>query len=223
MADSTLGLALIGCGRMGLRHLRGLAELQRAQLSPFDLVAVCDARPEAAERAAALAMELLGRRPATYSSIDALLADPAGRSVDAVDLVTDVGAHHSLGVPVLQQGKHLLCEKPLAHSLESAARIAAAEARHPGRLSVCYQLRYASQYQRLIWLIRNGWIGEVQSASVQRHGYIPHSLVGKRSWWGAWNIAGGGVLMTQVIKKTPLSAKDQPGTGESRRKVAGRG
>jgi predicted dehydrogenase len=113
LADSTLGLALIGCGGMGLRHLRGLAELHRAQLSPFDLVAVCDARPEAAERAATLAMDLLGRRPAIFSSLDALLGDPAGRSVDAIDLVTDVGAHHTLGVQVLQQGKHLLCEKPL--------------------------------------------------------------------------------------------------------------
>jgi len=50
MADSMLTVALVGCGGMGLRHLYGLAELQRTGLSSFDLIAVCDTRPEAAAR-----------------------------------------------------------------------------------------------------------------------------------------------------------------------------
>jgi ornithine cyclodeaminase/alanine dehydrogenase-like protein (mu-crystallin family) len=70
MADSTLTLALVGCGGMGLRHLHGLAELRRVGLSSFDLIAVCDTRPEAAARAADLAETLLGRRPAVCSTID---------------------------------------------------------------------------------------------------------------------------------------------------------
>ncbi len=113
MADSMLTVALVGCGGMGLRHLYGLAELQRTGLSSFDLIAVCDTRPEAAARAAELAESLLGRRPAVYSTVDDLLGGPTRRLLDAVDLVTDVGAHHSLGVTVLEAGKHLLCEKPL--------------------------------------------------------------------------------------------------------------
>src|SRR5260370_20893074 len=113
MGEAPLTLGLVGCGGMGLRHLQGLAELQRAGLSPFELVAVCDARHGAATRAADMAEEVLGRRPEVHTSFDDLLAGPTGGLLDAVDLVTDVGTHHSLGVPVLQAGKHLLCEKPL--------------------------------------------------------------------------------------------------------------
>jgi len=59
MADPKITLALVGCGGMGLRHLHGLAELHNAGISPFELIAVCDARAEAAERAAGLAETLL--------------------------------------------------------------------------------------------------------------------------------------------------------------------
>src|SRR2546423_15626565 len=104
MADSTLTLALVGCGGMGLRHLHGLAELRRVRLSSLDLIAVCDTRPVAAARAADLAETLLGRRPAVCSTIDDLLRGPTGRLLDAVDLVTDAGTHHSPGVGALRAG-----------------------------------------------------------------------------------------------------------------------
>ena len=35
-------LAIVGCGGMGHRHLYGLAELQNAGLSPFELIGACD-------------------------------------------------------------------------------------------------------------------------------------------------------------------------------------
>jgi len=136
-----------------------------------------------------------------YASATELIADP---QVQLVAVATPPSLHEEAVVAALDAGKHVLCEKPLAQSLESAARIAAAEARHPGKLSVSYQLRYAPRYQRMLWLIKNGWIGEVQSATVERHGYIPHSLVGKGGWWGAWNVAGGGVLMTQMIHELDI-------------------
>ena len=104
----------------------------------------------------------------------------------------------------LDAGKYVFCEKPLAHSLASAARILEAEARHPGRLAVSHQLRYDSSVLRLLWLCRNGWIGEIQSALIERHSLIPHSDYGKSGWWGSWKVAGGGVLMTQLIHELDL-------------------
>ncbi len=142
MADRTLTLALIGCGGMGLRHLQGLAELRRADISPFELIAVCDARQDAAERAATMAEEVLGRRPATHTDVGALLDGPTGRLLDAVELVTDVGAHHRLGVPVLQAGKHLLCEKPLGLTVR-ACRLLVQAAEQSGTV-----LATAENYRR---------------------------------------------------------------------------
>lgn len=113
MANQTLALGLLGCGGMGLRHIQGMVALQQAGISPFELVAVCDARPESAARAADMAEQELGSRPAVYHDLQDLLAGASGRQIDAVDLVTDVNTHHTLGLVVLQAGKHLMSEKPL--------------------------------------------------------------------------------------------------------------
>jgi len=159
MANSTLTLALIGCGGMGLRHLQGLAELQRAGLSPFELIAVCDAREEAAERAATMAEDILGRRPEVLTDVGDLLDGPTGRLLDAVELVTDVGAHHRLGVQVLWAGKHLLCEKPLGLTVR-ACRLLVEAAEHSGMVLATAENYRRDPINRLVEaLLRAGVIG----------------------------------------------------------------
>ena len=110
--------------------------------------------------------------PRRYKAAADLIADPG---IDLVTITTPPSAHEELAVAALDQGKYVFCEKPLAHSLASAARIAQAEAGHPGKLAVCHQLRYDPSFRRLIWLCRNGWIGEIQSALIERHSYVPHT------------------------------------------------
>ena len=56
-------LAIVGCGGMGHRHLFGLAELHRNELSPFDLVGACDPVTKNAESLADHAEKFFGRRP----------------------------------------------------------------------------------------------------------------------------------------------------------------
>src|SRR5437868_1321313 len=82
-----------------------------------------------------------------------------------------------------------------AQSLASAERIAQAEARHPGRLAVSYQFRYEPAFRRLTWLIKNGWLGDVQSAVIGRHSFIPQTAADGYGWWGRWSVSGGGVLI----------------------------
>jgi predicted dehydrogenase len=129
-----------------------------------------------------------------------LIEDP---EVDLVAITTPPAAHEELVTAALEKGKFVFCEKPLAHSLASAARIAEMERRHSGRLTVSYQLRCDPYYRRLLWLCRNGWVGEIQSARIERHSYIPRTNLGT-GWWGSWNVAGGGVLITQLIHELDL-------------------
>jgi predicted dehydrogenase len=159
MAESTLALALVGCGGMGLRHLQGLAELQRAGLSPFRLVAVCDARPEAAQRAATMAEEALGQRPRIYTSLDDLLGGASGRVLDAVDLVTDVGTHHSLGLPLLQAGKHVLCEKPLGLTVHACRLLVDAASQSGAVLATAENYRRDPMNRLVAALLRGGAVG----------------------------------------------------------------
>jgi predicted dehydrogenase len=139
--------------------------------------------------------------PWRYQGAEDLIADP---EVDLVVITTPPAAHEELVVAALEKGKYVFCEKPLAHSLASAVRIAEAEARHPGRLTVSYQLRYDPSFRRLIWLCRNGWMGKTHSALIERHSYVPYANHGSGDWWGTWKVAGGGVLLTQLIHELDL-------------------
>ena len=141
------------------------------------------------------------RVPRRYGAAHELIVDP---DVDLVVITTPPAAHEELVVAALEKNKYVFCEKPLGHSLASAARIAQVEARYSGRLAVSYQLRYEPSYRRLLWLCKNGWLGEIQSAQVERHSYVPHPDHGRGGWWGSWEIAGGGVLVTQLIHELDL-------------------
>lgn len=120
-----LAVCLVGCGRMGLRHLRGYAALRRAGVTSLELVGVCDADPVAAGRAADGAEDLLGRRPAVHADVEAVLADAA---VEALDVATDPASHHVVCVPALASGRPVICEKPLGVTVRACrAMVAAAE------------------------------------------------------------------------------------------------
>jgi predicted dehydrogenase len=107
---------------MGHRHLYGLAELHRAGLSRFDLVAACDPVGDNAESLATQAAELLGRRPAVVGSLEEL--GPHG--VAAVDITTTPRYHHTLGVDAVQHGWHAMIEKPIGLTVRAGNRIRAA-------------------------------------------------------------------------------------------------
>jgi predicted dehydrogenase len=185
-------IGIIGTGLIARDHAAAIAMIPQAAM----LVAAADV---AQERLADFCESFqVGRR---YGSAAKLIADP---QVDIVTVATPPSAHGQAVIAALEAGKYVLCEKPLAQSLAGAQRIETVATRFPGRLSVSYQLRYAPHYRRLLWLVQNGWIGEIKSAVVERHSYIPHSIVAEGSWWGNWDIAGGGVFITQMIHELDI-------------------
>jgi perosamine synthetase len=182
-----LNVGIIGTGLIAREHARAISTLPDSAR----LIAATDIMPERLQEFCASFQ--VQRR---YRDAADIIADP---EVDLVAITAPPSCHEVLTVAALNAGKYVFCEKPLAHSLDSVARILEAEARHPGRLAVSHQLRYDSSVLRLLWLCRNGWIGEIQSVLIERPSLIPHSDYDKSGWWGSWKVAGGGVLMTQLI------------------------
>ena len=103
-------LAIIGCGGMGHRHLRGLARLRSIGWHDLELVAVCDQHRPHAESLAAEAAVSLGRAPAIVADLDALPA----LGVVAVDITTTPPSHHTLACAAFGLGLHVMVEKPMA-------------------------------------------------------------------------------------------------------------
>jgi predicted dehydrogenase len=115
-----IAIGLIGCGGMGRRHLRAYAAVADVGPDEFDLVAVCDPRPGAADEAAELAEQLLGTRPRVFTSHEELIT---GGIAEAVDVVTDPSAHHLVAGPALASGLHVTCEKPLGITVRACQEI----------------------------------------------------------------------------------------------------
>src|SRR5581483_9597699 len=78
-------IALIGCGGMGRRHLRGLARLATTSRSNVQLVAVCDLNQDNANFLADEAAELLGARPLVFADIEQM-AQELGSDLQAASI-----------------------------------------------------------------------------------------------------------------------------------------
>ena len=75
-----------------------------------------------------------------------ILRDPA---IDAVHICTPNAQHFPMAKDALQAGKHVLCEKPLATSVEEGQELVALAAQQGVRNCVCHNLRYYPMVQQM--------------------------------------------------------------------------
>ncbi len=132
-------LAIVGCGGMGHRHLYGLAELQNAGLSPFELIGACDPNLDNANSLADQAQERLGTRPQPVKDLEALAAVGA---IQAVDITTLPAHHHTVAIEAMERGWHMMCEKPMGLTAR-ACKLMIAKAQETGCV-----LSVAENYRR---------------------------------------------------------------------------
>jgi predicted dehydrogenase len=108
--SSTIKVAVVGAGSLGKEHVRIYAELAKA--GRVTLTGVYDTVADTAQKIAAKH----GTR--AFGS----LAEAAATS-DALSLVTPTTTHFDLAKTLLQQGKHLLVEKPMTDNAAQAAEL----------------------------------------------------------------------------------------------------
>ncbi|AZN29013.1 Gfo/Idh/MocA family oxidoreductase [Flaviflexus salsibiostraticola] len=146
--SDTLRVAVIGAGYWGPNLARNFAA------SPdWDLVAICD-RDRA--RAEALARNTGG--PAIAESVDELLDS---YDLDAVAIATPARTHHSIALAAIAAGRHVLVEKPLAHST-AAGREMVEAARAAGRtLMADHTYCYTPAVLKIRDLIDAGELGDI--------------------------------------------------------------
>lgn len=149
----TLSVALVGCGGMGRRHIRGMQKLQGVGRLPFALTAVCDLFPASAQQAADLAAERLGQRPAIYTDLAHL------RGVDAVILTTSPDTHADLGVAAMELGMHVLVEKPITLTVAEGRRLIETAQRTGRTLAVAENYRRDPINRLAKALIESGALG----------------------------------------------------------------
>ncbi len=115
-----------------------------------------------AARAAALAAQAPGAR--AYASLDELLADSRVR---IVDVAVTAAAQPEIALRALRAGKHLLCQKPFATSLEPAREIVAEAAARGLRVAVNQNMRWEPTIEQVKARIEDGRLGRPVAAFVE--------------------------------------------------------
>ncbi|MFL6352769.1 MAG: Gfo/Idh/MocA family protein [Bryobacteraceae bacterium] len=183
-------IGIIGLGFMGGTHLDAFSKMEGVEVA-----AVCTANPQAFSGAFRPTGGNLNRETAVHdfsavhkcSDWRELVADA---DLDAVDICLPTDLHASVAIAALQDGKHVLCEKPLALTGADCDSITA-EAKKQNRVLMAGQvLRFWPEYMYLERFVKSREYGGIRSATFVRRCGLPD--------WSRWlpdeNRSGGAVL-----------------------------
>ena len=188
------GIGIIGCGKIAqVRHIPEYAEHPEAKLLGFYDINL--------ERAGALAAKHGGT---AYATVEELLANP---DIQAVSICAANFAHAELTIAALRAGKHVLCEKPMAITLEECEAMVA-EADKAGKyLMIGHNQRLAKAHSVARELIAEGLIGQIVTfRTTFGHGGPESWSVdpGKNTWFFDKTKAAMGAMADLGIHKTDL-------------------
>lgn len=172
-------VGLVGCGFMGAMHANVYGVLDGASLQ-----GVWDKKPERAEE---FAKEWGGR---VYSSYDEMLVDTG---IDMIDVCLPTSAHAEFSIAACYAGKHVMCEKPMALTIEDADRMILAANSSGMKMMVGHCIRFWPEYEVLKSLVDGGQLGRLLSLNLTRYGAFPAYTVDQ--WAADPAMAGGGMDM----------------------------
>jgi myo-inositol 2-dehydrogenase / D-chiro-inositol 1-dehydrogenase len=171
-------IGIVGAGSMGHAHAPSWKLLHNMGA---ELVGVVTNRLESAQ---AFASEY-GLKP--YPSVDALIAD-----VDILDICTPTHLHREMTLKAAQAGKHVICEKPIALTVDDAKTMIEACDNASVRLFIAHVVRFIAPYQKAKQSIDAGHIGKPCIIRLTRAGYQPRKSTD--NWFVDSNRSGGMML-----------------------------
>src|SRR5579872_436174 len=164
-SDKPLRIAIVGSGHRAWAHLGILKSLPQ-----YQVVAIADPTPANLDRGASLAP---GAK--TYSDYHKMLAEQ--KDIDAVIVITPSFLHSEVTVAALNRGLPVLCEKPMATSVEEANKMIEASKKSGKTLYIGFQKRLVPTHIKMHELATPGEIGDVEfiSGNLFRGDWNPES------------------------------------------------
>ena len=166
-------IAIIGHGFMGHEHEKMLSDFPGIQL-----VGYADKDPSQLEDVAG------GLK--RYPSDEALIHDP---EVDVVLIAANNNQHHDLVLQAAAAGKSIICEKPVAMSLQELDDMEAACKEHGVKFTVHHQRRFDPDFRTAKAVYDSGTLGDVYTIKSSLYGFN-----GNMHDWHVYKSEGGGML-----------------------------
>lgn len=178
--------AVVGYGGMGGWHAEHLLKSEVCELA-----GVYDIRKERNELA-----ESRGIR--AYKTYRELLLD---ESVELITVAIPNDSHEQVVIDALNAGKHVICEKPVALSMESLDRMIDAAERNGVRFSTHQNRRWDVDFLAMKQIADSGEIGKVLNIESRVHGSrgIPSDWRGEKSHGGGMMYDWGIHLIDQIL------------------------
>ncbi|GAB1804461.1 Gfo/Idh/MocA family protein [Priestia megaterium] len=189
----TVKVGIIGCGSIA-QH-RHLPEYKMNK--EVEIVAVCDINEQRALEVA----DQYGAK--AYINYEELLTSG---TVDAVSVCTPNYLHAPISIAALNNGVHVLCEKPMATSKEESQAMIQASKESGKKLMIGHNQRFVSSHQKARKLIESGEIGRIYSfrTTFGHGGPEQWSVDGKESWFFKKDEAFIGAMGDLGVHKTDL-------------------
>ena len=187
-------IGIIGCGKIAqVRHIPEYADNKNVKIAGFFDLNLA--------RAEELARQFGGK---AYTSYQDLLSQP---EIDAVSVCTANQSHAEISIAALNAGKHVLCEKPMATSLEDCEAMVKAAGQAGRFLMIGQNQRMAKAHVKAKELLESGLIGDIISfRTTFGHGGPETWSIdpGSNVWFFDKNRAAMGAMADLGIHKTDL-------------------
>ncbi|MBP8303945.1 MAG: Gfo/Idh/MocA family oxidoreductase [Phycisphaerae bacterium] len=167
-----LRIGIAGLGFMGRMHWASWQRIPDARV-----VAVCDSNPKLRQELGKAVGNIQGAGPGidlhqvqVYSDF-ASMVDQGG--LDGVSITLPTHLHTEASVRALQAGLHVLCEKPMALTLDGCDQMVAAAAEGGKVLQIGHCIRFWPEYAAVAEIVRSGRYGAVKAALLRRLAAVP--------------------------------------------------
>ncbi|MEG0392709.1 MAG: Gfo/Idh/MocA family oxidoreductase [Anaerovoracaceae bacterium] len=181
--------ALIGCGRIATNHMKAAVN------NKMEIVAVCDILPQKMEDIL-VKHELNGDASiGRYEDYKEMIAKA---KPEVVSIATESGNHAEIALFCIDNGVHVIIEKPMAMSIADADEIIKRSQAKGVKVSACHQNRFNVAIQEMRKAVEAGRFGQVSHGSIHVRWNRDHGYYDQASWRGTW-AEDGGALMNQCI------------------------
>ena len=174
---------LVGTGMMGIEHIHNLAITPGAEL-----VAIADPFDGSLARA----KSALGERAGTVTEFADAAALAASGLVDAVIVASPNFTHRKVLEPLFGAGLHILCEKPVATTIDDARWIVDRAAATPGIFWTAMEYRYMPPATEFIAQVHSGRTGQLRMLSIREHRF---PFLVKVDDWNRFSENSGGTMV----------------------------
>lgn len=182
MTQHKIKFAVVGCGHIGKRHATMVQQNKEAQL-----VALCDIKDPAVLGLDAFDVPF-------FKDIESLLA--ANIDFDAVCIASPNGFHEIQALKIINAGKHVIIEKPMALTRVGCERIIYKALQRNCQVFCVMQNRYSPPSVWLKNILMNGTLGNVYMLQINCYWNRDDRYYKKDGWHGKKDLDGG-TLFTQ--------------------------